>query len=191
MGKKKDPQERWATQSATYEPLDRSYQLGFDTVATDLGRPAGGRKYVVWYGEPRLALDQRRPVAHLERDLQGGAWLIRSLDGAVLVGLGEGFGTGACLTREDAVTRLGWKIDGRSSSGKHFQTWRELCSIADPPEEDEPDCPERDTLPDPADWQKVVEVEKQGRDAGAPDIAVRIAVGDAAIAAIRNMEARP
>ena len=40
--------------------------------------------------------------------------------------------------------------------------------------------------PDPADWQKVVDAVKRGRDAGAPDIAVCIVAGEAAIAAVHN-----
>lgn len=44
--------------------------------------------------------------------------------------------------------------------------------------------------PDPADWQAIVDALERGEAMGAPRIMLRLAAGDLALAAIRNMEAR-
>lgn len=52
------------------------------------------------------------PVGTLQRSGLDRAWVIR--DGAhVLVSPADGIGGGACTTRDEAVTVLGWKIEGK------------------------------------------------------------------------------
>lgn len=85
---------------------DDSFALRFDR-----GRNSDGTYSVIRWD---AADGQGRHIAklHRESDLKGRRfWLIRALNGELLVSAADGIGPGSCPNRDEAVTVLGWKFE--------------------------------------------------------------------------------